>query len=148
MNGTECVTAVTRGHFKKPTQTAQPELIKPTHQTLSIFTVSFTNLVQSSKRGLRCLVENFQKRLCSTGWTALALLPVTDSVQGNINTLSKLQLTARRSDEACTGYHLGVSSKTKATRRKTSVAIGLETRLVKFTHRLFSNGAHFIQGLH
>ncbi len=56
----------------------------------------FTNLVQSGKRGLRCLVENFQKHLCSTGWTALALLPITDSVQGNINTLSKLRLTECR----------------------------------------------------
>ena len=80
VNGGECITAVTLGHFKKPTQTARPELIQAAQQTLPIFAMNSTDLVQSGQRSLRSLVENFQKRLCSTGWTALALLPISDSV--------------------------------------------------------------------
>ena len=48
--------------------------------------------MQSRERRLGRFVQNLQKRLCRTGWAALALFPVSDSVQRNINPLSKLDL--------------------------------------------------------
>ena len=48
--------------------------------------------MQSRQSSLGRFVQNLQKRLCRTGWAAFALFPVADSVQRNINSLSKLDL--------------------------------------------------------
>ena len=48
--------------------------------------------MQSRERRLGRFVQNLQKRLCRTGWAALALFPVSDRVQRNINPLRKLDL--------------------------------------------------------